>query len=89
MGIKCTVTPLCFKCGEHGYYAIVCPSEGLHFCIDELKSKLESYLKEEDTCNEDELNKECNCYDGMMKGYILVVPPRFAPQGKGRRRLMV
>ena len=38
-------TPLCYKCGGHGYYAAVCPSKGLHFCVEEPESKLESYSK--------------------------------------------
>ena len=36
-------TPLCYKCGGHGHYVVVCPSKGLHFCVEELESKLESY----------------------------------------------
>ena len=32
---KVGVTPLCFKCGGHGHYAVVCPTKGLHFCVEE------------------------------------------------------
>ena len=57
------MTLLCFKCGGHGYYVVVCPTKCLHFCVEELESKLESYLKEEETNNEDELSEECDYYD--------------------------
>ena len=26
------------KSGVHGHYAVVCPSKGLHFCVEELES---------------------------------------------------
>ena len=53
---KVDVTPLCFKCGGLGHYAVVCPTKGLHFCVEEPKSELESYPKEENTYNEDEVS---------------------------------
>ena len=43
---KVDVTPLCFKCGGHGHYAVVCPTKGLHFCVEEPEFELESYPKE-------------------------------------------
>ena len=55
------MTPLCYKCGGHGHYVIVCPIKGLHFWVKELESKLESYSKEEETHNEGELSEECDC----------------------------
>ena len=57
---KVDVTPLCFKCGGLGHYAVVCPTKGLHFCVEEPKSELESYPKEEETYNEDEVSEECD-----------------------------
>ena len=75
-------TPLCYKCGGHGHYVIVCPSKGLHFCVEEPKSKPESYSKEEETHNEGELGEECDCYDGMTKGHSLVVRPLLAVKGE-------
>ncbi|RVW25828.1 Transposon Ty3-G Gag-Pol polyprotein [Vitis vinifera] len=65
---KVDVTPLCFKCGGHGHYAIVCPTKGLHFCVEEPESELESYLKEEETYNEDEVSEECDYYDDYDAG---------------------
>ena len=67
------MTPLCFKCGGHGHYAVVCPTKSLHFCVEEPKSELESYPKEEETYNKDEVSEECDYYDGMMEGHSLVV----------------
>ncbi|RVX17088.1 Transposon Ty3-I Gag-Pol polyprotein [Vitis vinifera] len=61
---KVDVTPLCFKCGGHGHYAVVCPTKGLHFCVEEPESELESYPKEEETYNENEVSEECDYYDG-------------------------
>ena len=52
---------------------VVCPSKGLHFCVEELESKLESYSKEEETHYEGELNEECDYYDGITEGHSLVV----------------
>ena len=69
------MTPLCFKCGGHGHYAVVCPTKGLHFCVEQPESELESYPKEEETYNEDEVIEECDYYDGMTEGHSLVVQP--------------
>ncbi|RVW36518.1 Transposon Ty3-I Gag-Pol polyprotein [Vitis vinifera] len=81
---KVDVTPLCFKCGGHGHYAVVCPTKSLHFCVEEPESELESYPKEEETYNEDEVSEECDCYDGMTEGYSLVVRPLLTvPKVKG------
>ncbi|RVW47624.1 Transposon Ty3-I Gag-Pol polyprotein [Vitis vinifera] len=81
---KVDVTPLCFKCGGHGHYVVVCPTKSLHFCVEELESKLESYPKEEETYNEDEVSEECDYYDGMTEGYSLVVQPLLTvPKVKG------
>ncbi|RVW77754.1 hypothetical protein CK203_050340 [Vitis vinifera] len=81
---KVDVTPLCFKCGGHGHYAVVCPTKGLHFYVEEPESELESYPKEEVTYNEDELSEECDYYDGMIEGHGLVVRPLLAvPKVKG------
>ncbi|WJZ85709.1 hypothetical protein VitviT2T_005229 [Vitis vinifera] len=85
---KVDVTPLCFKCGGHGHYAVVCPTKSLHFCVEELESKLESYPKEEETYNEDEVSEECDYYDGMTEGYSLVVQPLLTvPKVKGEEDL--
>ncbi|RVW69973.1 Transposon Ty3-I Gag-Pol polyprotein [Vitis vinifera] len=62
---KVDVTPLCFKCGGHGHYAVVCPTKSLHFCVEEPESELESYPKEEETYNEDEVSEECDYYDEL------------------------
>ena len=35
------------------------------FCVEEPKSKLENYPKEEKTHNEDELSETCYYYDGI------------------------
>ena len=51
---KVDVTPLCFKCGGR---------------VEEPKSELKSYLKEEETYNEDEVSEECDYYDGMTEGH--------------------
>ena len=67
------VTPLCFKCGGHGHYVVVCLSKCLHFCVEDPKSELQSYPKKEKTYNEDGLNDACDYYDGKMEGYSLVV----------------
>ena len=32
---KVNVTLLCFKCGGHGHYVVVCPTKSLHFCVEE------------------------------------------------------
>ncbi|KAL6320193.1 hypothetical protein AAG906_004702 [Vitis piasezkii] len=32
---KVDVAPLCFKCGGHGHYVVVCPTKSLHFCVEE------------------------------------------------------
>ena len=81
---KVDVTPLCFKCGGHGHYAVVCPTKSLHFCVEEPESELESYPKEEETYNEDEVSEECDYYDGMTEGYSLVVRPLLVvPKVKG------
>ena len=74
-------TPLCYKCGGHGHYAVVCPSKGLHFCVEEPESKPESYSKEEKTHNEGEPSEECDYYDGMTEGHSLVVQPLLAVKG--------
>ena len=56
----------------------------LHFCVEEPESELESYLKEEETYNEDEVSEECDYYDGMTEGYSLVVRPLLVvPKVKG------
>lgn len=73
-----TLTPLCFKCGRHGYCAVVCIIKGLHFHVEEPKSKLESYPKEEGTYNESELSEECDSYDGTIEKHDLVVRPLLA-----------
>ena len=75
-------TTLCYKCGGHRHYAVVCPSKGLHFCIEELESKPKSYSKEEETHNEGELSQECDYYDGMSEGHNLVVQPLLAVNGE-------
>ena len=62
----------------HGHYAVVCSSKGLHFCVEEPKSKQESYSKEEETYNEGELSEECDYYDGITEGQSLVVRPLLA-----------
>ncbi|RVX07636.1 Transposon Ty3-I Gag-Pol polyprotein [Vitis vinifera] len=81
---KVDVTPLCFKCGGHGHYVVVCPTKSLHFCVEEPESELESYAKEEETYNEDEVSEECDYYDGMTKRYSLVVRPLLTvPKVKG------
>ena len=72
---KIDVIALCFKCGKHGHYVIMCLRKGLHFCFEELESELESYPKEEETCNEDEFSEKCDCNDGMMEGHGLAVQP--------------
>ena len=64
------MTPLYFKHGGHGYYAIACPSKGSHFCVEESKSKYESYLKEEETYNEGEFSEEYDYYDGITKDIV-------------------
>ncbi|RVW55375.1 Transposon Ty3-I Gag-Pol polyprotein [Vitis vinifera] len=68
---KVDATPLCFKCGGHGHYAVVCPTKGLHFCVEEPESELESYPKEEETYNEDEVSEECDYYDGRLCTMII------------------
>ncbi|RVW78808.1 Transposon Ty3-I Gag-Pol polyprotein [Vitis vinifera] len=81
---KVDVTPLCFKCGGHGHYVVVCPTKSLHFCVEEPESELESYPKEEETYNEDEVSEEFDYYDGMTEGYSLVVRPLLTvPKVKG------
>ncbi|KAL6313353.1 hypothetical protein AAG906_001063 [Vitis piasezkii] len=81
---KVDVTPLCFKCGGHGHYAVVCPTKSLHFCVEEPESELESYPKEEETYNEDEVSEEYDYYDGMTEGHSLVVRPLLTvPKIKG------
>ena len=81
---KVDMTPLCFKCGGHGHYVVVCPTKGLHFCVEEPESELESYLKKEETYNEDEVSEECGYYDGMTEGHSLVVRPLLTvPKVKG------
>ena len=57
---KVGITLLCFKCGGHSHYIVMCPSKGLHFCVEKLEFELESYPKEEDTRNKDELSEECD-----------------------------
>ena len=61
------------KGGGHGHYVVVCPSKRLHLCVEEPKSKPESYSKEEETHNKGEFGEECDYYDGMTKGHSLVV----------------
>ncbi|RVW93025.1 Retrovirus-related Pol polyprotein from transposon 297 [Vitis vinifera] len=61
--LKVYATPLCFKCGGHGHYAVVCPTKGLHFCVEEPESELDSYPKEEETYDEDEVSEECDYYE--------------------------
>ena len=75
-------TPLCYKCGEHDHYVIVCPSKGLHFCVKEPESKSENYSKEEETHNEGELSEESDYYDGMTGGHSLVIRPLLAVKGE-------
>ena len=75
-------TSLYYKCGGHGHYAVVCPSKGLHFCVEKLESQLECYSKEEETYNEDELSEECDSYDGMTEGHSLVVWPLLVVKGE-------
>ncbi|RVW31891.1 Transposon Ty3-G Gag-Pol polyprotein [Vitis vinifera] len=59
-------------------------TKSLHFCIEDPESKLESYPKEEETYNEDEVSKECDYYDGMTEGHSLVVRPLLiVPKVKG------
>ena len=82
------MTPLCFKCGGHGHYAIVCPTKGLHFCVEEPESELESYPKEEETYNEDEVSEECDYYDGMTEGQSCSTTFINRPKSKRRRRLV-
>ena len=72
---KVDMTHLCFKCGGHGHYVVVCPTKGLYFCVEKPESELENYLKEEETYNEDEVSEECDYYDGMTKGHNLVIRP--------------
>ncbi|RVX23374.1 Transposon Ty3-I Gag-Pol polyprotein [Vitis vinifera] len=62
---KVDVTPLCFKCGGHGHYVVVCPTKGLHFCVEEPKFELENYPNEENAYNEDEVSEECDYYDEL------------------------
>ncbi|RVW83628.1 Transposon Ty3-I Gag-Pol polyprotein [Vitis vinifera] len=69
---KVDATPLCFKCGGHGHYAVVCPTKGLHFCVEEPEFELESYPKEEETYNEMKLVKNVTTMMGMTKGHSLV-----------------
>lgn len=38
-------TPILLKCRGHGHCVVVCPSNGLHFCIEESKPKSEANLK--------------------------------------------
>ncbi|RVW45061.1 Transposon Ty3-I Gag-Pol polyprotein [Vitis vinifera] len=70
---KVDATPLCFKCGGHGHYAVVCPTKGLHFCVEEPESELESYLKKEETYNEDEVSEECDYYDESVWCEVLPI----------------
>ena len=70
---KVGVTLLWFKYGGHGHYVVAWASKGLNFCVEEPKFKFESYSKEEETHNEDELSKECDYFDGMTEGYNLVM----------------
>ena len=51
-------TPLCYKCGGHGHYIMVCPSKG--FCVEEQESKLTSFSKEKETYNKSELSEKCD-----------------------------
>ena len=45
---------------------------------------MESYPKEEETYNEDELSKECNYYDSMTQSHSLMVQPLLTiPKVKG------
>ena len=53
----------------------MCLSKGLHFCVEEPKSKLEGYPKEEGTHNEGELSEECDYYDCKIEEHSLVVRP--------------
>ena len=81
---KVDVTPSCFKYGGHDHYVVVCPTKGLHFCVEEPEFELESYPKEGETHNEDEINEECDYYDGMTEGHSLVVQPLLVvPKVKG------
>ncbi|RVW70926.1 Retrovirus-related Pol polyprotein from transposon 297 [Vitis vinifera] len=51
---------------------------------NEPESELESYPKEEETYNEDEVSEECDYYDGMTEGHSLVVRPLLTvPKVKG------
>ena len=70
------------KGGGHGHYVVVCPSKRLHLCVEEPKSKPESYSKEEETHNKGEFGEECDYYDGMTKGHSLVVRPLLAIKGE-------
>ena len=65
-------TPLCYKCGGHDHFAVVCSSKGLHFCVVERESKPKGYLKEEETYNEGELSEECDYYDDITIGIVLL-----------------
>ena len=48
-------------------------NKGLCFYVKEPKFELESYPKEEVTCNKDELSEECDCYDGTIEGHNVIV----------------
>ena len=78
-------TPLCYKCGGYGHYAIVCSIKGLHFCVQE-ECKPESYSKEEETHNEGELSEKCDYYDGMTERHSLVVQSLLAVKGEEDRQ---
>ena len=42
---KLSMAHFCFKCDGHGHYAIVCPTKGLHLCVEEPEFELENYPK--------------------------------------------
>ena len=78
------MTPLCYKFGGHGHYVVVCPGKGLHFCVEELESKSESYSKEEETHNESNSNGSCKkwgvkCHFEILNSVLAPLNSVFAP----------
>lgn len=62
---KGLTTPLCFKCGGHGHYFIICQSKRLHFCIEEVESESKVDPKEVESHKKEQLGEEGDYLKGI------------------------
>ena len=62
---KGLTTPLCFKCGGHGHYFIICQSTRLYFCIEEVESESKVDPKEVESHKKEQLGEEGDYLKGI------------------------